>query len=267
MPELPEVETVRRTLMPHVVGRQVRAVVIREHRLRRHIDRRFARDLTGRTIGGIRRVGKYLLFDLDGGFTWIVHLGMTGCLAVGQGPEGPHTHVGIALSDGTVLSYHDPRRFGLMRLVSELPDEVTSLGVDPLGEAFTAEQLRCQCRGRKRPIKTLLMDQRIVAGIGNIYASEILHRAGVRPSRRSGRLTRRETEAIYAATRQVLGEAIAVGGSSVSDYRDGEGQAGSFQLQLRVYDRGGEPCGACGALIREKALAGRSSFYCPHCQP
>ena len=266
MPELPEVETVRRTLAPRVVGRRIIRVDVRERRLRRRVASDFARRLAGRTIASVGREGKYLLFHLEGGAVWLVHLGMSGCLAVGLPPQARHSHIDVVLSDGTVLTYNDPRRFGLM-LVSVRPvPEIAALGIDPLSEQFTAEYLRQRCRGRRRPIKNLLMDQAIVAGLGNIYANEILFRAGVRPSRSSGRLRRRELAAIQTATRAVLTEAIDLGGSSISDYRDGEGRPGYFQLRLGVYGRNGQPCPRCAIPIRSRVLAGRSSFYCPACQ-
>lgn len=265
MPELPEVETVRRTLLPRVRGRRIVDVRVREARLRTPVAEDFAAKLVGRSVADLRRVGKYLLFDLDDGRVWLVHLGMTGCLATRSAGRERHDHVHIALSDGTQLVYNDPRRFGLMRVADE-PEELSGLGVDPLSTGYTAEYLHAVCRGRARPIKTLLMDQAVVAGLGNIYVSEILFHAGVRPSRRSGTLRRRELIEIQAATRAVLERAIRKGGSSISDYRDGEGRTGYFQLELDVYDRRGEPCHKCGAAIRGRILSGRSSFYCPACQ-
>lgn len=266
MPELPEVETVRRTLHPRVVGRVVSGVRVRERRLRRELAPDFGERLRGRTIRDLRRLGKYLLFDLDDGGLWVVHLGMSGCLATR--PEGiaRHNHVDIDLSDGTTLTYNDPRRFGLMMIAAELPPEIADLGVDPMSEGYSAEYLRDLCRGRRRPIKNVLMDQHSIAGLGNIYASEILFRAGVRPTRRAASLRRREIEAIQVATREVLETSIRLGGSSISDYRDGEGRLGYFQTRFEVYGRAGEACRKCGGPIRARVLVGRSSFYCPACQ-
>ena len=261
MPELPEVETVRRTLLPRVVGRAVIGVQVRETRLRRELTADFAACLTGRTIVDVRRIGKYLLFDLDDQRVWLVHLGMTGCLAAGQTGDARHDHVGVELSDGTRLTYNDPRRFGLMQIVGQAPVEVAALGVDPLSAGYTSDYLREVCRGRVRPIKNVLMDQTMVAGLGNIYVSEILFRAAVRPSRRAGTLRRREIDAIQAATGVILAEAIQMGGSSISDYRDGEGRPGYFQLRLDVYDRTDEPCDRCGTGNRARVRSGRSSFY------
>lgn len=266
MPELPEVETIRRTLRPHVVGRTVEDVVVRDARLRRPVAGEFGARLIGRRIVEVRRLGKYLLFDLDDGGIWTVHFGMSGCLATSSAGAREHDHVQIRLSLGTRLVYNDPRRFGLMRVDRELPPEVHRLGVDPMADGYTPELLRRICRGRRRPIKNTLMDQHCIAGLGNIYASEVLFRAGVRPGRQSRGLRIREIEAIHEATGAVLREAIGSGGSSISDYRDGEGRTGYFQLQLCVYDREGEPCLRCQATIRNRVMSGRSTFYCPRCQ-
>jgi formamidopyrimidine-DNA glycosylase len=266
MPELPEVETVRRTLRDRVVGRRIESVRVRERRLRVPVEADFDRRLTGATILDLRRVGKYLLFDLDDGAVWLVHLGMTGCLATTAAGLERHNHVAVDLSGGTTMVYNDPRRFGLMRVVRGPAPELAALGVDPLSPEFSPESLRGMARDRRRPIKNLLMDQRCIAGLGNIYASEILFRAGVRPGRRAGGLRRLELAAVHAATRVVLEEAIRLGGSSISDYRDGEGRSGHFQMHFNVYARDGEPCRRCDARIRARVLCGRSTFYCPTCQ-
>lgn len=265
MPELPEVETVRRTLLPHVVDRVVERVAVRERRLRRPVPADIAARLTGRRITALRRLGKYLLFDLDDGHVLLVHLGMSGSLAA-TGGGGKHDHVEIELRGGTRLVYNDPRRFGLVDVVDDAPAEVAELGVDPLSSEFTVAYLAGICRGRSRPIKNVLMDQAFIAGLGNIYASEILFRAAVRPTRRARTLRRREVEAIRDATGTVLADAIRAGGSSISDYRDGDGKPGYFQLQAAVYDREGKECRRCGALVRTRVLSGRSTFYCPGCQ-
>jgi formamidopyrimidine-DNA glycosylase len=191
---------------------------------------------------------------------------MTGCLVTTRNGDTRHDHVEIDLSDGTTLVYSDPRRFGLMSVVTEPPPQLTLLGVDPLSTDFSADYLRRTCSGRKRPIKNVLMDQRLIAGLGNIYASEILYRAGVRPSRPAGRVTARERAAICGATVSVLEDAIRLGGSSISDYRDGEGREGSFQMHFDVYGRAGDLCRRCATRVRARVLSGRSSFYCPQCQ-
>ena len=267
MPELPEVETVRRSLLP-IVGQRIEAVEVIEPRLRRRVAEDFAARLLGRTIDAIERRGKYLLFHLSGNAALLAHLGMTGALLLQRPgtPPQPHDHVRFRLS-GVQLTYNDPRRFGLLRAgqVAEF-GELANVGPNPLAAEFSVEQLRALARGRKRPVKNLLMDQRALGGIGNIYANEILARARIRPSRPCRRLTRRELAALLTATRSVLRTAIRHGGSSISDYRDGEGRTGYFQLRLRVYDRAGAPCLQCGTPIRRTVHAGRSSFYCPSCQ-
>ena len=268
MPELPEVETVRRSLLP-IIGCRVRAVEVVEPRLRRPVATDFSRRLVGQVIRSIERRGKYLLFDLSGGETLLVHLGMSGAVLVQPTGTEPaaHDHVRLRLSNDLQLTYNDPRRFGLMRVghLDELV-ELRNVGPDPLSDSFAVADLTALARGRRKPVKNLLMDQRALGGIGNIYANEILFRAGIRPGRQARRLTRRELERLLHAIRAVLHTAIRLGGSSISDYRDGTGRPGYFQLRLRVYDRAGRHCRRCGAAIRRLVHAGRSSFYCPQCQ-
>ena len=269
MPELPEIETVRRTLAPAIVGRRVVAVRVRERRLRGGVAPSFAARLTGRRIEDVTRRGKYLLAPLDDGRLWLVHLGMTGqlTLAARERPDRRHDHVVVDLDDGRILTYNDPRRFGRMAVIesSRLVAE-TGEGIDPLDDAFSPDALFALTRARRTPIKALLMDQRRVAGVGNIYANEILFRAGVRPGRRAARLARDDCRRIVAASRGVLMEAIRRGGSSISDYRDGLGREGWFQLDHCVYDRAGQPCPTCRTPIRARVVIGRSTFYCPRCQ-
>jgi formamidopyrimidine-DNA glycosylase len=269
VPELPEVETVRRSLERLIVGQTVVAVEVRDPRLRRPLAPDFAAILTGRAVQQVKRRGKYLHFCLDDGRVWLVHLGMTGQLVVNDPgrPLLPHDHILLALSNGRHLRYNDTRRFGLMAIGSE--EEIvalTGLGVEPLSSRFTAHYLSDKARATRRTIKDLLMDQRVVAGIGNIYASEILFRAGVQPHHLSSALSRDAAERIVKAAKAVLREAIRHRGSSISDYLDGEGQPGSFQGRFRVYDREGEPCQVCAALIRRETRGGRSAFFCPTCQ-
>jgi formamidopyrimidine-DNA glycosylase len=269
MPELPEVETTRRSLLPHVVGARITAVTVRERRLRRPIARNFEAALRGRRIERVERRGKYLLFRLDDERVLLVHLGMSGSLELGPAARepAPHDHVVIALDRGTTLIFNDPRRFGLLRVGRlEKLAELDNVGRDPLAETPSVEEWRGLVRGRRVPIKTLLMDQRLLGGVGNIYASEMLFQAGVRPRRRAGTLRRAELERLAAAMRQVLERAVELGGSSISDYVDGNGQAGYFQIHHAVYDRFGEPCRTCGAAIKRVVLSGRSTFYCPACQ-
>ena len=269
MPELPEVETVVRGLAPELVGRRVVAVEVRERRLRGGVATTFAARLRGRTVTALGRRGKYLLATLDDGRFWLVHLGMTGRLtlaAAGVAAE-PHDHIVVRLDDGRLLTYNDPRRFGRLAVIAAaaLAAE-TGDGVDPLDPAFTPVVLFGLTRGRRTSIKALLMDQRRIAGLGNIYVNEILFHAGIRPGRRAAVLRRADCERIVRATRAVLAAAIRGGGSSISDYRDGLGRPGWFQIRHRVYDRAGRPCGTCGTPIRTRVIVGRSSFYCPRCQ-
>ena len=269
MPELPEVETVVRGLAPEVVGRRVVAVEVRERRLRGGVAATFAARLRDRCVVAITRRGKYLLAALDDGRVWLVHLGMTGRLTLGDAAAeaARHDHVVIRLDDGRVLTYNDARRFGRMAVVepAALVAE-TGEGLDPLGDGFTPAALFALTRGRRTSIKAFLMDQRRVAGLGNIYVSEILFHAGIRPGRRAGALSRADCVRMVRATRRVLAEAIRRGGSSIADYRDGLGRPGWFQLRHHVYDRAGEPCRRCAAPIRSRVIVGRSSFYCSRCQ-
>jgi formamidopyrimidine-DNA glycosylase len=269
MPELPEVETVRRSLEPFLVGQTVLQVEVREPRLRRTLVPEFAQTLTGRTIRAIDRRGKYLHFRLDDQKVWLVHLGMTGQLVVEAHAALPllHDHVRVALSSGQHLRYNDPRRFGLMVIgTAEEIDAVTMLGCEPLGRNFTTRYLLERTTGTKRTIKDVLMDQRVVAGVGNIYASELLFRAGVHPDRIATTLDQSAVDRVVKATKAVLREAIHHRGSSISDYRDGEGKEGEFQQRFRVYDRDGELCRVCRTAICRKTRGGRSSFFCPNCQ-
>jgi formamidopyrimidine-DNA glycosylase len=269
VPELPEVETVVRSLTGELVGRLVVSVALRERRLRGGVPRDFPARLEGRRIIRLARRGKYVLAWLDDGAVFLVHLGMTGqlTLAAASRPDRVHDHVVIALDDGRLLTFNDARRFGRVAVVAgdALRDEAGE-GVDPLTEAFTADALFGLSRRRRTSVKALLMDQRRVAGLGNIYVNEILFHAAIRPGRRAGRLARTECERLVASTRRVLAEAIERGGSSISDYRDGLGRLGEFQSRHHVYDRAGEPCRRCATRIRKRVHAGRSSFYCPRCQ-
>lgn len=281
MPELPEVETVRRTIEPHVVGRRIASVEVRERRLRRPVPVDFADRLVGRRIHAVARRAKYLLLDVDdrppvsprtecpgddGRLRWVVHLGMSGRFCVGEPPDLPHVHVVAALDDGTRLWFRDPRRFGAM-FVTDRASDLGTIGVEPLGGDFDGEMLWRETRRHRRvAIKNLVMDQRIVAGVGNIYANEALFDAGVRPSRRAGRVTRAEAGRIADAVRAVLSRAIASGGSSLLDYRDAEGNRGAFQESFSVYERDGEACPRCGAPVRRSVIGARGTFWCAACQ-
>ena len=273
MPELPEVETVRRHLEATIPGRTIRSVRLSGKRLRAPVSRGLDRRLRGRTFVAVRRHGKYLLADLDGGLTLISHLGMSGRWLFMKRPPAklpPHVHARIAFTQSGELWFQDPRRFGLLELVntgavSRSPG-LSQLGPDPIASPPTGESLRAiGCRART-PIKTFLLDQKRIAGIGNIYASEILHRAGVDPRRRAMALSAADWKAIAGETSAVLEEAIARMGTTFSAYRTLWNEPGSYGSLLLVYDRGGEPCRRCGTPIRRVVQAQRSTFFCPACQ-
>jgi formamidopyrimidine-DNA glycosylase len=269
MPELPEVETIAIGLAPRVAGRRVRRVLVHERRLRVPLAAGFPRTLEGRRLCALGRIGKSLVATLDDDRRWIVHLGMTVrfTLRAAAAARRPHDLVVVLLDGDEALVFNDARRFGRMLVVDSagLAAEVGH-GVDALSSAFSPEFLFATARARRLTVKGLLMDQRLVAGLGNIYANEVLFHAGVRPRRRAGRLTRRDCERVVAATRHVLAHAIACGGSSISDYRDGFEGFGSYQAHHQVYDRSGEPCRRCGTPIRGCVVTGRSTFFCPGCQ-
>jgi formamidopyrimidine-DNA glycosylase len=276
MPELPEVESLRRILARSAVGRTVVSAIVREARLRRAVATDLPVMIAGRTIEGIGRRAKYLMIELSGDHLMMVHLGMSGSLThrradfEGDSFDPRHDHVEFTFDDGSRLVYNDPRRFGLMKLFPR--DEVAGLaelkglGPEPFAREFDAAYLWRVSRGRSSAIKNLLMDQRIVAGVGNIYASEILFRARVRPTRRAGRVTRAEFDRIAPITAEVLREAIGSRGTTFRSYRDSQGQPGRFASKLRVYDREGQPCLECATPIRAAVIGQRSSFYCPRCQ-
>ncbi len=276
MPELPEVESLRRILSRSAKGRTIVSAQISGKSLRRPLQPDFCPRIVSRKIQRIGRRAKYLTIELDRDEVALVHLGMSGSLTHRSGAfsanalDAHHDHVDLALDDGTHLVYNDPRRFGLIKIVSrqELDGigELEGLGPEPLGPKFDCAYLASKARGRTAAVKNLLMDQRVVAGIGNIYACEILFRAGIRPERPAGRLKGKEIERIIAATSAVLGEAIGWRGTTFRSYMDARGQPGRFAERLNVYGREGKRCFRCGASIRNRTLGGRASFYCPRCQ-
>jgi len=270
MPELPEVETIARGLDQNLAGDRIESVWIgSKSEPLASPAAEIERVLSGARIASFRRAGKHLVCDLERpglekSAQWIIHLGMTGRCVVCS-PEAPiarHTHLIAGLASGRELRFVDPRRFGRLRVLEGSQfaapgDEPTTAGRERFVQLF---------RRRKTPIKSALLNQKLLAGVGNIYADESLFRAGVRPRRQAARLTRAQLVRIYDALQQVLAEAIAAGGSSVSDYVDADGESGFFQLQHRVFQRTGEPCTVCGASIQRVIVAGRSSHYCPKCQ-
>ncbi len=270
MPELPEVETTLRGIAPHVAGRRVAAVVVRQPRLRWPVPTELSERLPGERIERLRRRAKYLLLETARG-TAIVHLGMSGSLRVLTEPKPPgkHDHVDIVLETGVILRLTDPRRFGAV-LWTEAPPEhhplLTDLGPEPLGPDFSGAYLHQRSRRRQTAVKPFLMDAHVVVGIGNIYANEALFRAGIRPDRRAGAVSAERYQRLADAVRAVLEEAIAAGGTTLRDFVDSAGRPGYFAQQLSVYGRGGEACAACGAILREVRLGQRSTVWCPRCQ-
>jgi len=270
MPELPEVETACRGIRPHLVGRRVARVVVRERRLRWPIPAALVKSLPGQTIEAVERRAKYILLRTAAG-TAILHLGMSGSLRVVpcRTPPAKWDHVDLALDNGQCLRLRDPRRFGSLLWTTRDPMQhplLRALGPEPLGEAFTADLLYTRSRRRKVAIRDFLLNSNIVAGVGNIYANEALFRAGIRPGRAAGRLKRDECERLVPAIRATLEQAIRAGGTTLRDFQNADGLPGYFQQTLNVYGRTGEPCHRCGTPIRLLRLGQRSAFYCPHCQ-
>ncbi|GAB4294334.1 MAG: bifunctional DNA-formamidopyrimidine glycosylase/DNA-(apurinic or apyrimidinic site) lyase [Roseovarius sp.] len=282
MPELPEVETVRRGLEPVMSGRRIARAEVNRPDLRWPLPAGLAARLRGRRVLALRRRSKYLLVDLDGDETLLVHLGMSGRILVSgdrlgrfaheHPAPGRHDHVVLHLEDGARVTFNDPRRFGAMDLfpaarAAEHP-LLARLGPEPLDNRFGPELLRQALAGRRAPVKSALMDQRIVAGLGNIYACEALHRAAISPLRRAGAIAPARIGRLAEAIRAVLEEAIAAGGSTLRDYRRADGELGYFQHSFDVYGRVGEACRTpgCGGTIRRAVQSGRATFYCPRCQ-
>jgi formamidopyrimidine-DNA glycosylase len=272
MPELPEVETVCRSLRPHLLGRTIRRVRVLEPRLRVPVNQRGLKALAGKRVDGISRVAKYILLNLSDGKVWLFHLGMSGkliCVPAGTARQ-KHDHIVVDLDGGGELRYHDPRRFGLSLVTNKdrlhkLP-QLRHVGLDPFDPALDGDYLFRFTRASGRRIRDLLLDQQIVAGLGNIYANEILSLTGIKPTARAHRLTRKQAHALAAAIPALLGDAIRWCGTSFSDYRDADDKSGEFQNHLRVYDRSGEKCRACPGVIKRVALGNRSAYYCPACQ-
>jgi len=271
MPELPEVETVRRRLEPHVAGRRLTQVEVRDAKLVGRDDaRRVEERLTGRTILAIDRRGKYLLVRLDGEETLVSHLRMTGNWLLCADGEPKYTRAVLTLSDATVVAYADARRFGTWDLLTN--DETATylaarLGPEPIDSDFDGSVLKAAFAGRRAPVKALLLDQRLVAGVGNIYADEALHAACIHPDTPAGRLRQPQLDRLAATTREALEEGIRAQGASISDFRDPEGGYGSMQERFRVYGRDGEPCIVCGSEIIKSRCAGRGTHVCLTCQP
>jgi formamidopyrimidine-DNA glycosylase len=270
VPELPEVETTRRGLVPHMRGQRIEAVIVRNHALRWPIPRDLAKQVCGRTVRGVERRGKYLLIDCGVGWM-ILHLGMSGSLRVvpETTPAGKHDHVDLVLSSGMVARLTDPRRFGALLWEAgdpHLHPLLAKLAPEPLGAEFDAAWLHARTRGRRAAIKAVVMDSHVVVGVGNIYASESLFRAGIHPSLAAGRVSLLRCNTLVAAIRETLAAAIEAGGSTLRDYVGAEGDPGYFQHTYFVYGRQGEPCRVCGTTIKALRQAQRSTFFCPVCQ-
>lgn len=274
MPELPEVETVRRSLAPQIIGKNIKRVEIRLPRMVKGCPPEYlVGNAAGRKINRIDRRGKFLLLRLSQGYTLVVHLGMTGRLyytrEVPYGGFPKHTHAVFHLDDGGFVVYCDPRQFGRLVLARD-PEEVIEalhhMGPEPLGRSFSPEYLADVLKGRRGKVKQLLLDQNLIAGIGNIYADEALFDAGIHPERRGESLSEEEVARLYHSVRRVLNKGIRHRGTTISDYVDGRGVPGEFQNKLKVYGREGEPCPRCDGTIHRIRVAGRSSYYCPLCQ-
>lgn len=274
MPELPEVETTRRGLAPHVEGRRVLGVVLRRPDLRWPIPAEIERFLPGQRIQTVRRRAKYLLLDTTAGSA-LLHLGMSGSLRIlpASAPVREHDHVDLRLSGsagqrGRVLRFNDPRRFGclLWQPAGEVHPLLQGLGPEPLGVAFDGDYLHARSRGRKAPVKSFLMDQRIVVGVGNIYAAEALFAAGISPLRAAGQVSRERYQLLADAVRRILQQAIDRGGTTLRDFLAPDGAPGYFEQELAAYGRGGEPCPRCRRPLRQADIGQRSTVWCAHCQ-
>jgi len=269
MPELPEVETTVRGLAPVLEGRRIASIEMRRPDLRRPFPPELRQRLTGARVTGLRRRAKYGLIDTDRGDTLVFHLGMSGRWRIDPEEIGPHDHVLIETEEGRRLSLNDPRRFGSLDLVpTDALDSVepfATMGPEPLGAAFDGAYLAKALDGRAAPIKALLLDQRIVAGLGNIYVCEALHMARIAPGKAAGQIARARLDRLVVAVRAVLAAAIAAGGSTLRDYARPDGELGYFSKEWRVYGREGDAC-QCGGVIRRRVDSGRSTFFCPKCQ-
>ena len=269
MPELPEVETTRRGLAPHVEGRVVTGVVLRRPDLRWPIPPDVAAQLPGQRVLGVRRRAKYLLLDTAPGSA-LLHLGMSGMLRVlpAATPVETHDHVDIALDSGRVLRFTDPRRFGclLWQPAGDTHELLQHLGPEPLSEAFDAQYLYQRSRGRKAPIKAFLMDQAVVVGVGNIYAAESLFRAGISPLRAAGKVSRERYAALADAVKAILAYAITRGGTTLRDFLSPDGAPGYFEQELSAYGRGGESCPRCGRPMKQALVGQRTTVWCGYCQ-
>lgn len=270
MPELPEVETTRRGIEPHIEQQTIAGATVRNGSLRWPVPSNLSILLAGRRVLSVTRRGKYILLDCGSGHL-ILHLGMSGSLRLvsTETPASSHDHVDIEFANGSVLRLRDPRRFGAVLWTEASPMQhrlIAAMGPEPLQDEFDANYIYRRSRGRKSSIKHFIMDGHTVVGVGNIYANEALYCAGIRPDRAAGRISRTRYEALVVAIKEVLASAIIGGGTTLRDFVDGDGKPGYFSQQLLVYGRGGEPCDGCGATLREIRQSQRSSVFCIQCQ-
>ena len=270
MPELPEVETTRRGVEPHLINRQVTAVTVRQPKLRWPVTQKLDQIIEGHKLLHVNRRGKYLLLGFDHGHL-LIHLGMSGNLRIVSAQEDPsyHDHVDIAFGSDRILRLNDPRRFGAVLWTGEPLDQhalLAHLGPEPLESTFDTEYLYLRSRKRKQAIKTFIMDSKVVVGVGNIYANEALFRSGIRPTRAAGSVSKARYAKLVEDIKTVLAEAIKQGGTTLKDFVGGDGKPGYFQQQLSVYGRGGQPCFGCEKPLKEIRLGQRSTVYCGRCQ-
>lgn len=282
MPELPEVETVMRGLAPSMEGAVIAKAQINRADLRWPFPDRMSERLTGQRVEQLRRRSKYILADLASGETLLIHLGMSGRMLVSGDPLGQfvhdhpqaekHDHVVLDMDNGARITFNDPRRFGAMDLLDTATAEdsklLSVLGPEPLGNQFSEDYLTAAFKGKNTPVKSALLDQGIIAGLGNIYVCETLYRAGISPKRKAGQIAGRKVATLVPIIREVLSDAIEAGGSSLKDFRSAGGELGYFQHRFDVYDREGDPCkrDGCDGTVARIVQSGRSSFYCPRCQ-
>ncbi len=282
MPELPEVETVMRGLAPSMEGAVIASAELHRPDLRWPFPENMAQRLTGRRVLRLRRRSKYILADLDSGESLLIHLGMSGRMTVSGDPLGQfvhehpqlekHDHVIFNMEGGARIAFNDPRRFGAMDLLDTATAEahplLAKLGPEPLGNAFNEDYLIKAFETRRSPVKSALLDQRIIAGLGNIYVCEVLHKTGISPTRLAGQISKARVATLVPAVREVLTAAIKAGGSSLKDFRQASGELGYFQHSFATYDREGQPCQneGCGGTVKRIVQSGRSTFYCPKCQ-
>lgn len=270
MPELPEVETTVRGISPHLVGRQITSVTVRDFRLRWPVPAKLDQSVAGNTVRSVRRRAKYILVEFDHGHV-MLHLGMSGSLRLSAQtePPGRHDHVEFEIDGDLRLRLRDPRRFGCALWIEGEPSEfplLAQLGMEPLTDAFSGGYLYQAAKGRTAAVKNFIMDSRMVVGIGNIYASESLYRAGIHPVRSAGRISLKRYERLADSIKQTLSDAISAGGTTLRDFVDGSGMPGYFRHELLAYEREGKPCRECGGPIQRRVIGQRSTYFCKVCQ-